>query len=122
MGTGAETLDTAYVLILIAYQHSNITKTKLTSGLFCCFLARNSEKLGQSLVFHVFESVKGLDMHMTGYRTNHHVACRCGERGEQSRAIIIYIRECVAQPILPFLESVERAVTKVSQGIATPFL
>ena len=28
----------------------------------------------------------------------------------------------VSQPIFPFLESVERAVTKVSQGIATPFL
>ena len=32
------------------------------------------------------------------------------------------IRESVAQPIVPFLESAKRAVTKVSQGIATPFL
>ena len=30
----------------------------------------------------------------------------------------VYIREeCVSQLILPFLESVERAVTKVSQGL-----
>ena len=39
-----------------------------------------------------------------------------------SRGKPVYIRECVAQLILPFLESVERAVTKVSQGIAPPFL